>query len=71
MFEVGAQGFSSRSEHVMVLDVTARVEDDPGPTQVIEPVGNKIVCDVNEDLANDVAEKAFFENDAISRIGED
>ena len=41
MFEVGAQGFSSRSEHVMVLDVTVRVEDDPGPTQVIEPVGKQ------------------------------
>ena len=45
MFEVGgAQGSSPRSEHTMVLDVlllhkTKIIEDDPGPTQVIEPVG--------------------------------
>ena len=47
MSEVGgAQGSSPRSEHAMVLDVTLLhetriVEDNPGPAQVIEPVGQK------------------------------
>ena len=45
MSEVGAaQSSSLRSEHAMVLDVpllheTRIIEDDPEPTQVIEPVG--------------------------------
>ena len=40
----GAQSSSPRSEHVMVFDSlllheTRIIEDDPGPTQVIEPAG--------------------------------
>ena len=65
MSEVGGgQGSSPWSEHTMVLDVsllheTRILKDDPGPTQVIEPVVKKQkACDVNEELADDAAEKA-------------
>ena len=55
-----------RCEHAMVWDLsllheTRIVEDDRGPTQVIEPVGKKQkACDVNKELADDVAEKAVL-----------
>ena len=50
----------------MVLDVpllhqTRILADDPGPTQVTETVGKELkACDVNKELADDVAEKAVL-----------
>ena len=68
MSEVGGvQSSSQQSEHAMVLDVTLLhetriIEDDPGPTQVIELVGKKQkACDVKKkELADDVAEEAVL-----------
>ena len=67
MSEVGgARSTSPRSDHAMVLDVsllheTRIVEDDPGPTQVMEPAGKKQkACDANKELADDVPEKAVL-----------
>ena len=63
----GAPSTPPRSElvaHAMVMDVAllqeSRIEDDdPGLTQVMEPVGKKQkACDVNKELADDAAEKA-------------
>ena len=67
MSEVGrAQSTSPRSEHAMVLDVsllheTRIVEDNPGPTQAIDPVGEKHKAfDVTKEVADDVADQAVL-----------